>query len=93
MVVELAGGDALGSTRTINISDGGLLVALPSDALPAVGTKVNITFSVPRSTPNTYMLEKFACSAMVVRHDPFDDEKLTGVALRFDQPVDLMLEV
>lgn len=93
MVVELSGGDALGSTRTINISDGGVLIALPSDALPAPGTEVKVTFSVPRSTPNTYMLEQFACSGQVVRQDSFPDEELTGVALRFDHPIDLMLEV
>jgi len=92
-VVELSDGLALGSTRTINISDGGVLITLPADALPDPGTEVKVTFSVPRTTPNTYMLEQFSCGARVVRLAPVPDGGHTGVGLQFDQPMDLMLEV
>jgi len=82
----------LADGRTINISDGGMLLAVPAKALPARGSRVELVFSVPRSTPNTYMLEEFRSPARVVRHQPLKERGLTGLALQFAKPLDMVLE-
>ena len=79
--------------RTINISDGGALVSIPRDTAPEISANVNARFSVPRSTPNTYMLEQFASSACVVRRQALVDDSRAGVAVRFSKPLKLGLEV
>lgn len=79
--------------RTMNLSDGGACVSVPIDRLPRIHDRVNVTFSVPRSTPNTYMLEEFASPADVVRHEPLEDTALVAVAIQFERPMDLALEV
>jgi c-di-GMP-binding flagellar brake protein YcgR len=79
--------------KTVNISDGGMLVSIPVRALPKLEDHADATLSVPRSTPTTHMLEDFACPVRVVRHQPMVDERFAGVALAFDEPQELSLEV
>jgi hypothetical protein len=86
-------GEVLCRTRTGNISDGGTYLALPPEVLPSVGTWLSLRLSVPRDTPNTYMLEEFAGPALIVRHQPADGNQQIGVGLKFIRPMDLMLEV
>jgi len=86
-------GEVLAKSKTLDISDGGALVSLPVESLPKIGLKANVTFSVPRSTPTTYMLEDFACRAEVVRHQPLIESNFAGLALRFDQAQELGLVV
>jgi hypothetical protein len=86
-------GQDIGRTRTLNVSNGGALVSLPVDRLPPCGCELRLTVSVPRSTPNTYMLEEFRSGATVVRHQALVDERRAGVAVRFTQPLELALEV
>ena len=76
-----------------NISDGGAYLVVPTDALLSRGCEVDISFSVPRTTPNTYMLEDFACKAKVVRHQRLTEGDRRGMALQFDKPKQLVLEV
>ena len=87
-----AGGEPVGQSRGLNISDGGMLLPLPPERAPEAGSQVRATFSVPRSTPNTFLLEEFSCKAFVVRQEP-ENERSCQVALRFEPPLDLGLEV
>ncbi len=75
-----------------NISDGGVLAALPRKPLPAEGSLVDVNMRLPRSTDNTYMLEEVSCRAKVVRHVP-GDASTASLALEFTTPLDLALEV
>jgi hypothetical protein len=61
--------------------------------VPRVNERVRVVLAVPRSTPNTYMLEEVSCEATVVRHQPLEDNSVVGVAIRFQPPQDLGLEV
>jgi len=79
--------------RTVNLSNGGALITMPIEALPAVGGRVNVTLSVPRSTPNTRMVEKIATAATVLRHELMVDDRLAGMAVRFEREVDFAFEV
>lgn len=79
--------------RTVNVSDGGALITMPIEILPAVSRRVDITLSVPRSTPNTRMVEKIATAATVLRHEPMVDDRLAGMAVRFEREVDFAFEV
>jgi hypothetical protein len=84
-------GEATG--KTINISDGGVLIRLPQRLLPAHGSLMDIHFRVPRSTPNTYMLEEFASPARVIRWEDAGDGAVAVVGLEFIRPLELALEV
>ena len=87
-------GRLLARTKTVNVSDGGALLSVPADSLPSFdGQDVNISFDVPRSTPNTYMLEEFSAKAKVLRSQPANDDSLAGVAIQFFRPVNLALRV
>jgi len=79
--------------KALNLSDGGLLMAMPIEAVPPRDSVVRVNFSLPRSTPNTYLLEDVACKAKVIRHEPMKDASLAGVALKFTEPISLMIEV
>ena len=88
-----ADGAATARSKTIDLSDGGLLVSLPDDRAPESGAGLRVKLSVPRSTPNTYMLEEFGSSATVVRREPLAGKRLIGVALQFGEPLRLGIEV
>ncbi len=87
------GGDVVARGKTLNISDGGALFAVPVAGVPAVPQAVRLDISVPRSTPNTYMLEPVSAPARVLRHEALVDPRLAGLAVRFESPLDLALEV
>lgn len=91
VVFDMAG-KKIAKSQTVNLSDGGMLLSVPAESLPAVETDVNITLSVPRTTANTYMLEDFAGQARVTRHEPLADKAATGFALKFYKPMAMMLE-
>ncbi len=92
VAVFCRGGQELTRGKTVNISDGGAFVSIPIKPIPDISADVNVTFSVPRTTPNTYMLEEFASPASIIRHQPLVDESLAGLAIRFDRPLELGLE-
>jgi len=76
-----------------NVSEGGLFFTTPIHSLPAFGSDLEVVFTIPRSTPNTRMIEEFIAKAKVTRHQPMVDGNHAGVALQFHQPVELMLDV
>ncbi|MBL7133910.1 MAG: PilZ domain-containing protein [Phycisphaerae bacterium] len=86
-------GQVAAKGKSLDISDGGTFVSVPVEQVHQLQGKVNLTFSIPRSTENTYMLEDFACQAHILRRQPLVDESFAGVALAFTSPMDLGLEV
>ena len=86
-------GELVVQGKTHDISDGGALLPAPVEKLPRIDQMTNVAFSVPRSTTCTYMLEDFSCEAKVVRHQPMLDDSMAGVALQFEVPQDLGLDV
>ena len=88
-----ATGNLLASARGINISDGGMLFPAPSEALPERGSRIHLDFSVPRATPNTFLMEEFTCKAFVIREEPSDGDGPVRVAVEFERPLDLEIEV
>ncbi len=85
-------GTCLVAGKTINISDGGLLMPVPAKAAPKPGRLLSLKLSVPRSTPNTFLMEPIAGKAIIVRHEPADNGACR-VAVRFEPPLTLDLEV
>lgn len=79
--------------RTINVSDGGVMISIPAKIVPHVKEKIKVTVSIPRITPNTRMIEKIDSLATVLRHQERPDENLSEIALRFTKPKKLELEV
>ena len=86
-------GEFVAKGRSLDISDGGAYVSVPAEAIDRIQGRVNLTFSIPRSTENTYMLEDFACQADILRQQPLVDESLAGVAIAFTTPMNLGLKV
>ncbi len=80
-------------SKSLNISDGGLLVSVGGHQPPPPGSRMNVQFSVPRTTPNTYLLERFRAPAIVVRHEGDPGDGSARVAVRFETPLQLGLDV
>ncbi len=90
--------------RTLNVSDGGTLLA-PLDEAVGTGREVSkrrpvaawsrrrlrLKLRVPRFTENTFMYEDFVAEARVVRLQPIQQGQ--AVALAFSAPLTLGLEV
>lgn len=93
VTIVQAGGSFYASGKTLNVSDGGAFVTVPAEDWPdaAEETELTIRLSVPRSTPNTYLLEDFHANARVVRTRPANGEDF-AVALEFIQPIPLNLD-
>ena len=87
------GGKVLLRTRTGNLSDGGAYFALDLDEALPVGTKTGVEIVLPRTTPNTRMLEHVVAEADVVWCRPDRAEGRATVGIRFAKPLDLMIEV
>lgn len=77
--------------KTLNVSDGGVLVSLemPCEA----GQAVEVKISLPRTTPSTHMFEEFTSKARIIRHQPADGEKGSIVAMKFTDPLAFNIEV
>jgi hypothetical protein len=88
VVVTDGDGRELARTHTLNISDGGALLAAGRRLKP--GQPVRVLFRLPRRTDNTYMLEEFASGAFVVRCRGSGD---APAAVRFAAPLNLDIEV
>ena len=65
-VTGVKSGDQV-ETNTLNISDGGALIAVPSDCPIQVGDEVSMALRILRHTANTRMFEDFASSAKILR--------------------------
>ncbi len=92
-ILTEADGDVVTTAGTVNVSDGGVLVCVPIEAIPKCSSALKVSLSVPRKTPNTFMMEDFHSRAKVLREVPFRDDRLAGVAIKFEQPLQLALEV
>ncbi|MCE5276668.1 MAG: PilZ domain-containing protein [Planctomycetaceae bacterium] len=86
-------GTMLGSGRSVDLSDGGTYVAVAAEVAQSLDGAVNLAFSVPRSTQNTFMLEEFACHAKLIRCQDGGSDDRAGVALQFARPLNLGLRV
>ena len=80
-------------SKTIDVSDGGAMLAIPVKVVPRLSERVKVVLALPRSTPNTYMVEEISLDALVIRHQPMEADDVVGVALQFQTPKDLGLEV
>ena len=67
-----------------NLSDGGVYLAMSADTAPKVGTCVEMTFCLPRGDRE---LEVVAADAKVIRRDRPKGRCVSGVAMRFTQPI------
>ena len=85
-------GSCISAARTINISDGGLLVPVAPQDAPRPGQALSLKLSIPRSTPNTFLMQPVSGKAVVVRHEP-SDNGACQMAIRFEPPLELDLEV
>ncbi|MCY2924607.1 MAG: PilZ domain-containing protein [Planctomycetota bacterium] len=85
-------GRAVATSRTKDLSDGGALLHVPVTVLPEIGSRINVTISIPRATKNSRLLEDFAAPARVVRHASADEAHLSEMAIEFENPLHLMLE-
>lgn len=84
-------GNELIRTQTVNISDGGAFLAMPapvevSRAKTTAGQKVRAEVHLPRSTPNSYLLERVDSPARVIRNEK------AGLAIMFIEPLQLHLD-
>ena len=71
-----------------NVSDGGLYVRLPASAAHGMGSKVAVSFCVPR---RNRLPEVVAARADVLRRETDGRDDNCGLALRFRQPLALNL--
>ena len=84
--------------RTLNLSDGGVLIQLtrlPEGAFsrPRLGQLIELTLALPRVTTDTYLLEHVRVEGEVVRVvGPGADQPPASVAVRFGRPVNLQLD-
>jgi hypothetical protein len=71
-----------------DLSDGGMFAAVPVSQAPAVDSKVDVTFCIPRESDR---IDCFSSVATVVRLGAMRNKALAGVALQFKKPVPLLL--
>ncbi len=71
-----------------NVSDGGLYVRVPASAIQGMGSKVSVSFCVPR---RNRLPEVIAARADILRRDSDDHDQDCGLALRFRQELALNL--
>ncbi|KKL19156.1 hypothetical protein LCGC14_2468310 [marine sediment metagenome] len=91
VVVVDADGRELFRAKTVNVSDGGVLLEPTGDVLPA-GHSVHLNIRIPRETLNTFMYEDFFSQASVVRCQSGEDGPFS-IAMKFNDPLKLDLDV
>ncbi len=72
-------------TQTVDLSDGGVLVAFPFGNAPPLGEVLALELHIPSSS------SRVKCQAKVVRHQDLAGERKTGVAFQFLRPQKLGL--
>jgi c-di-GMP-binding flagellar brake protein YcgR len=86
-------GAAVASGQTVDISDGGTLIAVAVEAAPAVGSVIDIEMQVPSGNPPTWPARVFTSKARVVRLRDVGQPGKTGVAMEFLKPLKLDLKI
>jgi hypothetical protein len=79
-------------TQTIDISDGGTLVAFPFDNPPPVGEVLYLDLRIPSSSIRSHVPRGVNRQIRVVRHQVMDHTGKIGSALQFSQPLSLGLK-
>ena len=87
------GGALVATGQTVDISDGGTLIAVAPEVAPAVGSVVDLSMEVPTGNPPTWPARVFTSKAKVVRHRDLGQPGKTGVAMEFLQPLKLDLKI
>jgi len=85
-------GQLVADVQLVNLSDGGALVLVPGDAVPAVGSLLNVRLQAPSDSSGAGPLRKFICQAKVLRHQATCQPGKTAVAIEFLQPLPLELD-
>jgi hypothetical protein len=85
-------GTLVAAGDTVDISDGGTLIAISPDAVPDVGSVVELSMEVPTGNPPTWPARVFTSKARVVRHRDLGQPGKTGVAMEFLKPLKLNLK-
>ena len=87
--VKLLGesGKLLAEAQTLDISDGGMLVLLPSGPAPAIGTVLAVRLHVPSSASDSGEMRQFSCQGRVLRHANIGPGKRIALAIEFLGPV------
>ena len=93
VVVTDSEGNELLNTKTLNLSDGGVLLTAPAKQTIPLGQYVHVSVQLPRSTPNTFMLEKISADVSILRHEPMQDHSHVATAMMFTKPIKLGLAV
>ena len=88
VVVVDADGKELFQSRTVNVSDGGMLLRVGKPL--GVGEGVHVSVRIPRQTANTFMYEDFFSGAEVVRRQ--GDGGAGTMAMKFPRPLELSLQ-
>lgn len=83
-------GQELTASRTLNLSRGGALLAVPQEALKQLGQTVNVTVSLPEWSYRPDAVTDFACEARVVRRKQPTDGRPGGMAIEFAKPMQLV---
>ena len=85
-------GRQLMQTQTIDLSNGGALVEMPPEELVAVGDLLRIELvASPPEGAGEGAVRHVWCRAKVVRHHPGEGADRTGVAMEFQQLLNLGL--
>jgi len=92
VVVTDSVGNELLKTRTLNLSDGGVLLTAPIKQTIPLGQYVHVDMRLPRSTENTFMFENISAEAGIIRHEPMIEHSSIATALTFTKPMKLGLE-
>ncbi len=88
IIITDSHGNKLLRTQTLNVSDGGAAVADRGQF--SVGDVLQAEMKVPRSTPNTFMMEDVPSRAVVIRHQKIQASE--GMAIAFIEPLNLEIE-
>lgn len=89
ITVFTRGGEPLSTSRTLDLSRGGALLALPVEAIKKLGSFVNVTISLPEESYHANEALAFTCQARIVRRHDLTDGSQEAVALEFARPVQL----
>ena len=88
MTLRSKTGNLLVKTETVNISDGGALVLIPSRAFPRIATVLSVELQVPSPTGKR---REFMCSARVLWNQNVGGGQ-RAIAIRFLPTLQLNLE-
>ena len=92
VVVSDSAGKELMRTKTLNLSDGGVLLTTAIEDTIPLGQPVHIDVHLGRSTANTFMFENVSTDANILRHEPMQDHSSVATAMKFTKPMKLGLE-